>query len=141
MTAEGDRILWRKRACRARKVRAVTLSIRMMKATREPSDEEAGEYNRPRVRVECEDGPRPCPFVSCKHNLFLDVSPTVGSIKFNFPDLELWEMGQSCALDVAAQGGLPLEAVAAIMNLTRERVRQLEALACRGISRTLRGHR
>jgi hypothetical protein len=71
-------------------------------------------------------GARPCLFVSCKHNLYLDVNPETGSIKLNFPDKEIWELGETCALDVADKGGITLEEVGAIMNLTRERIRQVE---------------
>ena len=49
-----------------------------------------------------------------------------GSIKINFPDVEVWEMTDTCALDIADRGGITLEEVGEIMNLTRERVRQLE---------------
>ncbi|MBU0551096.1 DNA-binding protein [Myxococcota bacterium] len=84
------------------------------------------QYERPRSRDECEDGLRPCPFVSCKHHLFLDVNPETGSIKLNFPDLQVWEMKESCALDVAHRGGITLEEVGEILNLTRERIRQVE---------------
>ncbi len=69
---------------------------------------------------------RPCPFVSCQHHLYLDVSARTGAIKLNFPDLEVWEMTETCALDVADRGGTTLEEVGAIMNLTRERIRQVE---------------
>ena len=75
------------------------------------------------------DGPRPCPYVSCKHHLYIDVSPRTGAIKLNFPDLEVWGMAESCALDVADRGGTTLEDVGAIMNLTRERIRQVEVKA------------
>lgn len=84
------------------------------------------EANRPRSRADCASGPRPCMFVSCKHNLYLDVNPETGSIKLNFPDKEIWELEQTCALDVADKGGITLEEVGAIMNLTRERIRQVE---------------
>jgi hypothetical protein len=84
------------------------------------------EELRPRVRSECINGPRPCLFVSCKHNLYLDVNPETGSIKLNFPDKEIWELEHTCALDVAEKGGITLEEVGAIMNLTRERIRQVE---------------
>jgi hypothetical protein len=47
----------------------------------------------------------------------------------NFPDLDVWEMNESCALDVADRGGTTLEDVGAIMNLTRERIRQVEVKA------------
>ena len=69
---------------------------------------------------------RPCPFVSCKYHLYIDVHPVRGSIKINFPDLEPWELQHTCALDVAERGGITLEEVGEIMNLTRERVRQVE---------------
>ena len=52
--------------------------------------------------------------------------PYRGSIKLNFPDIDVWEMGETCALDVADRGGITLEEVGEIMNLTRERVRQVE---------------
>jgi hypothetical protein len=84
------------------------------------------QYRRPQLRSECREGQRPCPFVSCKFNLYLDVNPETGSIKLNFPDKEIWEVEQSCALDVAEKGGSTLEEIGLIMNLTRERIRQLE---------------
>ncbi len=86
-------------------------------------------YSRPLTRAECEDGIRPCPYVSCKHHLYLDVNPETGSIKLNFPHLEPWEMVESCSLDVAERGGITLEEVGTIVNLTRERVRQVEVRA------------
>jgi hypothetical protein len=84
------------------------------------------ERLRPRSRAECASGPRPCMFISCKHHLYLDVNPSTGSIKLNFPDKEIWELGETCALDVADRGGITLEEVGSIMNLTRERIRQVE---------------
>jgi len=64
--------------------------------------------------------------VSCKHHLYLDVNPETGSIKLNFPDLEVWEMKETCSLDVADRTGATLEEVGEILNLTRERIRQVE---------------
>ncbi len=82
--------------------------------------------HRPRSRADCANGPRPCMFISCKHHLYLDVNPSTGSIKLNFPDREVWELDETCALDVADRGGITLEEVGSIMNLTRERIRQVE---------------
>ncbi len=84
------------------------------------------EASRPRSRAECANGPRPCMFIACKHHLYLDVNPATGSIKLNFPDREVWELDETCALDVADRGGITLEEVGSIMNLTRERIRQVE---------------
>jgi hypothetical protein len=84
------------------------------------------DVDKPKMRAECMTGVRPCPFVSCKHHLYLDVNPETGSIKLNFPDLEVWEMKETCSLDVADRGGVTLEEVGEILNLTRERIRQVE---------------
>jgi hypothetical protein len=88
---------------------------------------ELADQVRPKTRSECLCMERPCLFVSCKHHLYLDVNPETGSIKLNFPDKEVWELSETCALDVAARGGLTLEEVGEILNLTRERIRQVEA--------------
>jgi Sigma-70, region 4 len=90
------------------------------------------EARRPRSRADCANGLRPCMFITCKHHLYLDVNPTTGSIKLNFPDREVWELDETCALDVADRGGITLEEVGTIMNLTRERIRQVET---RGLSK------
>jgi hypothetical protein len=118
-----------RRSRRKREVRARTISVKRMTKR----ELELGrllypemDVDRPRTRAECVDAPRPCPFVSCKHHLYLDVSARTGAIKLNFPDLEVWEMAETCALDVADRGGTTLEEVGAIMNLTRERIRQVE---------------
>jgi len=81
---------------------------------------------RPQQRSECMGFDRPCLFVSCRFHLFLDVNPRTGSIKMNFPGKEIWELDETCALDVADRGGITLEEVGEIMNLTRERIRQVE---------------
>ena len=86
------------------------------------------EESRPQTRADCRGHTRPCPWVACKHHLYLDINPTTGSIKINFPDLEPWELQHTCALDVAEAGALTLEQIGAITNLTRERIRQVEAL-------------
>jgi len=91
-------------------------------------DEDLEEF-RPRSRRDCADAPRPCPWVGCKYHLYLDINPRTGSIKLNFPDIEPWEMVDSCVLDIADRGPVTLEDVGRIMNLTRERIRQLEASA------------
>jgi hypothetical protein len=96
----------------------------------EPEPEPAPEVavERPRTRGDCADGPRPCPWVSCKHHLYLDVTKH-GSLKFNFPDREIDELRETCALDVAAGGPRHLVTVGELMNITRERVRQIERRA------------
>jgi hypothetical protein len=132
MPEGGEEIVTReqRRSRRKRDVRARTISVkRMTKRELELGrmlypDVEGVE--KPVAREDCQGGERPCPFVSCKHHLYLDVSARTGAIKLNFPDLEVWEMNETCALDVADRGGATLEEVGAIMNLTRERIRQVE---------------
>jgi hypothetical protein len=116
-------------------VRSHTISVRRIEPAARQAEEreyhpvdESADYDRPRTRGDCAGGERPCPWVSCQHNLFLDVQKT-GGIKLNFPDVEVWELVESCALDVADRGngeGVTLEEVGALMNVTRERVRQIE---------------
>jgi hypothetical protein len=124
-----------RRSRRKRAVRGQTISVKRM-TKRElalgqllyPPDEHA-DVVRPKTRADCVDGERPCPFVSCVHHLYLDVSARTGAIKLNFPDLEPDELAESCALDVADRQGTTLEGVGEIMNLTRERIRQVEVKA------------
>lgn len=116
---------------RARRSRPRSKTIAMKRLTREELRIGAllnppVEIPRPKNRLQCSAEARPCPWVACKHHLYLDVNPDTGSIKINFPELEPWEMTETCALDVADRGGITLEEVGEIMNLTRERIRQVE---------------
>jgi hypothetical protein len=92
------------------------------------------DVERPRTRADCEGGPRPCPFVSCAYHLYLDASAT--GVKLNFPHLEVWDLKETCALDVADRGGATLEEVGQLVNLTRERVRQTEVSGLSRLART-----
>lgn len=105
-------------------------------ATRK-SREEARSYlpiyeeyadQRPKTRAECGEE-RPCPWVGCKYNNFIDAKGQ--SIVFNFPDKGPEDVPpeRSCALDIADRGGATLQDVAKITNLTRERIRQVQAKA------------
>ena len=135
ITAEGDDgtppEVSRKIRRRHRRTRPRSKTIAMKRLTREELRVGAAMYPpvdipRPSTRAECREEMRPCPWVACKHHLYLDINPETGSIKFNFPDLEPWELQNTCALDVAERGGITLEEVGEIMNLTRERIRQVE---------------
>ncbi len=129
-TQEQEQAQERKRSkTMSRKEMARDLRRRRLTGQVDPEESELLKQmddTRPRTRADCINGPRPCMFVSCKHNLYLDVNPETGSIKLNFPDKEIWELEHTCALDVAEKGGITLEEVGEIMNLTRERIRQVE---------------
>ncbi len=81
---------------------------------------------RPKTRAECKNMEGPCPYVGCKYNLYLDINKNNGSIKFNFPDLEFDELEETCALNIIEKGETTLEDIGKHMNLTRERVRQIQ---------------
>lgn len=73
---------------------------------------------------------RPCIFVGCRPNLYLDVTDN-GSIKLTRPELDPEEMraSRSCVLDVANHGPLTLDEVGHALDVSRERIRQLEVKA------------
>jgi hypothetical protein len=83
---------------------------------------------RPVTRGDCIGGPRPCPWVSCRHHLYLDVDDE-GGLRLNHPDLEPGELEESCALDVADRGEHYQEEVGALLGISRQRVRAIEAEA------------
>lgn len=134
-----ETVPWEEQPSRRKpRVRGKTFSMKRLSKRRLEIDRLLNpdvDIQRPVTREDCTQGEhatRPCPFVSCKHNLFLDVNPESGAIKINFPNLELHELTETCALDVADREGVTLEEVGSIMNLTRERVRQLET---RGVTK------
>lgn len=111
---------------------------------------------RPRNRRQCKNKPRPCPWVSCRYHLLLDVNER-GSIRMNLARLEaverdagkrtvrrnvggqrfeawsddavdrLFELSETCALDVADRGAHALHEVGDTMSMTREGARLIEA--------------
>ena len=92
-----------------------------------PDDkEDLTEVQRPRKRGDCAGGMRPCPWVGCRHHLYLDVRRESGNIKFNYGG-DPTEMSETCSLDVAEREGVTLEEVGRLLGLTRERVRQMES--------------
>jgi len=96
---------------------------------------------RPLTRGHCADVPRPCPYVACAHNLFLEAHDDTGNLLHTFAGREPGEMRWSCALDEADRKGLTLQEVASRLGVTRERVRQIEEKALRKISRATGGER
>jgi hypothetical protein len=130
----------RKRVVRARteNVRHTISKVRLRLLVEENKQDEHLLNGKPHTRGECASVPRPCPYVSCAMHLYLDTTPA-GNVRVNFPDLEPDEMDPdgSCALDVADKGESVLERVGELLNVTRERVRQIEA---RALSRLRRAH-
>ena len=96
----------------------------------EPEDDDtrALRAERPKTRGDCQGGIRPCPWVSCRFHLYLDVNAT-GSLTLPYSDKEPDELVETCSLDVADRDGQTLEQVADLMGITRERVRQIQERA------------
>jgi hypothetical protein len=139
--ARTPRTRRRRRAVRAQSIRLIRSSgahlLPILRAETAAILAEVGPFARPKTRGDCQGHEGPCPFVSCAHHLYLDVSPKTGAIKLNFPDLQPDELTQSCVLDVADLGGQALEEVGDIMNITRERVRQIEVPAKQRMAKRL----
>ena len=91
---------------------------------------------RPPNREICENGVRPCPYVSCRFHLYLDVRGD-GVLRINFPEREPDELMASCALDMAEDGPRTLDQVAGLMGMSKERARQLEASALQKLRKAL----
>lgn len=95
---------------------------------------------RPRTRGDCQDGPRPCPWVGCRWHLLWERRDLawlrgVGNGSRYVPprprtDEELLQvleqLPETCALDVADRGPLMLAEVGQVLGLVRERVRQIQ---------------
>lgn len=96
---------------------------------------------RPRTRAECQDVPRPCPYVSCRYNLYLDVWGR--GLRLQFPHLDPTEMEHSCALDEAEAhvDGMTLDEMGKRLNITRERARQLEESSLRKLRWAVYAHK
>ncbi len=89
-----------------------------------------GKRRLPLTRAGCADVPRPCPHVGCRHHLYLDVKPGSGLV-LNHPGREPDDLDErlSCSLDIAERGALNLDEIGVLLNVSRERIRQLEDLA------------
>jgi hypothetical protein len=109
------------------------------------------QTERPRTRADCINAVRPCPWVGCRHHLYLDVHAKTGAITLNFPAKEpedggasarpsdrrgpedsavpVWRLKHSCSLDVADLGGLNGPEMGDLLELTKERIRQIEVSA------------
>ncbi len=81
---------------------------------------------RPKKRSDCADGPRPCPWAGCEFNLLIEVDPRTGHLHMPFGTTDVDELPESCWLDVADRMGATLDQVGRALNVSRERVRQIE---------------
>jgi hypothetical protein len=105
-------------------------SLHVLKQHSPRRDWEASlDLARPRTRRDCESGPRPCPFIGCRHHLAIVVDPECGSIKEVFPEFRILlnpggdglarmqaAVG-TCALDIAATVDQSGDGVAGLLAL------------------------
>lgn len=94
----------------------------MPAADREELELQVLRAARPRTRAQCQDGPRPCPWASCRHHLAHDL---VG--RGLVDDIE--DLRETCSLDVADDGPQIYDSVRKHLGISRERVRQIEEKA------------
>ena len=90
--------------------------------------------SRPNKRGDCVNNARPCPWVSCRHHLGVEIQKS-GAVR---------ETGASetCSLDVADRGEHTLEEVGVILGMSRQAVQQFERRALARLKdRRLGGYR
>lgn len=91
------------------------------------------DLGRPKTRADCANVPRPCPFVGCRYNTYLDVLPN-GVIQYRHQGKEPCDINPqlSCALDIAeseARGTTALVVSATGMSRTTTALVLEQALA------------
>lgn len=82
----------------------------------------------PATRGDCVHGVRPCRHTQCRHHLWIDYRVKVARTGQRYVR-RLSLLPETCSLDVADRGGATLLQLGHILNITRERVRQIEATA------------
>lgn len=133
--------------------RGKKIVLNILQAKQEFPEHPHAGYGRPKTRGECYDMPRPCPYVSCKHHLAVEVSSK--GLRQIWPHLEPEQWPASCILDVIEKANdderdsergksdpkrnhasqsvinyaLKLKDVGIYMNLTHEAVRLIEKSA------------
>lgn len=91
---------------RPRSIGNAPLTRKERKALAAARVELAGVYRRrPKTYGDCLKRQGPCGFISCRHNLFLEVDYRVSppTVKLNFPGMEIDEPEETCSLKVADQ--------------------------------------
>ncbi len=110
---------------------------RLMRRLRErqPSMPGLRSPDAPTERAQCIDGPRPCKWTDCRHHLWAVDGEDRPGRRWSTDDQRHAVVRQhspeTCALDVADRhpDGMGPEAVAALLGVTAERVRQIEDVA------------
>lgn len=92
-----------------------------------------GPADAPKTRADCVNGPRPCPWVSCRQHLHAvrDRPGRRGEGRALPPPQVVAHSHVTCALDVVdvEPDGLNRQVIGKLLGLTRERIRQVEERA------------
>lgn len=91
------------------------------------------EPEMPTTRDQCVDGPRPCPWYACRYHLGTFSRYGSVAVRIDPNDIDTTPL-ETCALDLAARGGMTLTEVGEAVGHTRERVRQLQVGAIRRVA-------
>lgn len=104
-------------------------------------EEELPNYNRylrffkkPKTRGDCVNVQRPCPWVSCKYHLATNVKPN-GTLEYVYHSVSITDITESCALDVAEQGGLSSYDVGKYLNLSGQQIKNIEKEALKKLKK------
>lgn len=81
---------------------------------------------RPITRKDCANVPRPCPYVSCRWNTYLDLLDD-GTLVLNWGRLEPDQVPAwgSCVLDIADDGGISEETLMQVLGLSASEVSEV----------------
>lgn len=64
----------------------------------------------------------PCPYVSCRHHLYGDVTE-LGSLRVYHPGVDVWDLQHTCSIDLAIAGPLSTCRIGDIVGLGERAVR------------------
>lgn len=88
---------------------------------RSPNEHKDETPTRPKTRGECKDGPRPCPWVSCRHHLQVDVvgAGSRARVILKTDPSEWTAETPTCSLDIADGGPRDLSHISRIYGRPR----------------------
>ena len=84
--------------------------------------------NVPKTRGDCLHGVRPCPWIRCRYHMVWMLNHTGYRLRhiLNKEILaQIFDLPETCVLDVADRGGATLHEIGGILGISRERVRQM----------------
>jgi hypothetical protein len=79
---------------------------------------------RPRIRADCAQAPRPCPWVNCRYHLAVEAKDPA-------------HMEETCVLDLAERDGMAQEEIAQLLTVTHQRITQIEAKALQRLAKRM----